>query len=185
MPELKEGLRSLADQKAREANGDFDVVVAKAKNRRRSRSWSAVVAAAVVVGVVAVVAPWQHGTPPQPAATPSVVKPSNPIVVSPESAKPGQLVALTFPQSSPRGIAFQITTESDPAKVLYYLSSDWGGSGHRPTWGVPGNYGWVDVGISGPGPDHVIVPDPLPDGRYRLCTANAVVQVCGLLVVAR
>jgi hypothetical protein len=182
MPELEEALRSLADQKAGEANGDFDVVVAKAKSRRRTRSWSAVAAAAVAVCVVAVLAPWQHGTPPQPATTPSVVKPANPIVVTPESAKPGQLVALTFPQSSPRGIAFQISSESDPGRVLYYLTSDWGTSGHQPTWGTPGG---PDVGISGPGPDHVIIPDPLPDGRYRLCTGNALVQVCGLLVVAR
>ncbi|HEY3560417.1 MAG TPA: hypothetical protein VGL05_23290 [Kribbella sp.] len=176
MPELKDALRSLADQHASEATHEFSVVVARAKRRRRTRSWATVAAAVVAVGVVAVVAPWQHTDPPP------VAKPPNPILVTPETAKPGQLVALTFPQSSPRGIAFQIAAESAPDKVLYYLTSDWGDGRHRPTWGTPGG---PDVGISGPGPEHVIVPDPLPDGRYRLCTANARVEVCGLLIVAR
>jgi hypothetical protein len=185
MPELKESLQSLADRRAAESSGDFDAVVttAAARRRRRTGTWSAMVAAAVAVGVVVALAPWQHKAAPEPVA-----KPPNPIVVTPETAKPGQLVALTFPQSSPRGVAFQLTTETAPDRVLYYLTSDWGrpSGEHRPTWTKPeGGYGWVDVGINGPGPERVIVPDTIEAGRYRICTANAAPQVCGLLIVAR
>ncbi|MEU4190416.1 hypothetical protein AB0E69_00805 [Kribbella sp. NPDC026611] len=184
MPDLKEALQSLADRQATESTGDFDAVVATASSRRRRRtgSWVAVAAAAVAVGVVATVAP-RHTAVPQPA-----VRPQDPIVVTPETAKPGQIVALTFPRSSPRGVAFQLAKESESSTVLYYLSSDWGQppAGHRPTWAKPADgFGWPDVGINGPGPDRVVVPETIADGRYRLCTANARPQVCGLLTVAR
>lgn len=34
------------------------------------------------------------------------------------------------------------------------------------------------MGVSGPGPDEVLIPDVATPGQYRLCTANAVNNFC-------
>ena len=96
-------------------------------------------------------------------------------------------MALTFPERNARGVAFTLAKESNPSKVLYILTSDWGyGPPHTPTWAAAGEEEpWPDVGLSGPGPDHVVVPDTAEDGTYLLCTANAVTGVCGQLTVQR
>lgn len=199
MPDLKQELQALADRRSAESSIDFDSVLTTATSRRRRRTAtvSAVAAAAAVATVIALT-PWTNTeTPPATTETPPAATESprfdprwpNPITVTPATAQPGATVALTFPEKNARGIAFQLATAADPEKVLYYLTSDWGARGnHTPTWWAAEDgegKGWEDVGISGPGPDLVVVPDTAADGSYRLCTANAGTQVCGLLTVRR
>ena len=192
MPDLKQELQALADRRAAESSGDFDAVVATARSRRQCRTtaWSAAAAAVVAVGTVVTLVPWSDSGSAPAASTEGPrtdARWSAPITVTPETARPGAVVALRFSDDNGRGIAFQLAKDSDPSKVLYYLTSDWGpGREHTPTWWpADANGGWVDVGVNGPGPDHVVVPDTAEDGVYRLCTANAAIQVCGLLTVRR
>jgi hypothetical protein len=184
MPDLERELQALADRRSVEATTDFDTVLTVAASRRRGRTAVFSVAAAVVAMVAVVaVTPWNSSeTTPPPAATEQYS-----VTVAPDTARPGATVALTFPTAPGRGIAFQLAKESEPAKVLYYLTSDWGEPGkHKPTWwAYVGRGGWEDVGIGGPGPDRVVVPDIAEDGTYLLCTANAPDQACGLLTVRR
>lgn len=110
------------------------------------------------------------------------------MTVAPASATPGQEVALTFPSDSQRGIAFSLAQWSEGQwDETYYLTSDWGSSGdYTPTWWTvedSENRGWEDVGVSGPGPDRVLVPETAPPGDYLLCTANALDEACALLTV--
>jgi hypothetical protein len=194
MPDLKQELQALADRRSAESATDFDAVLTTAVSRRRRRTavFSAAAAALAVVAVVAVT-PWnQAGTTPAPAATESPridPRSPNPVTITPATARPGATVALTFPDGSGRGIAFQLAKATEPNKVLYYMTSDkgpgfWGKA--KPLWWAAGEAGgWEDIGISGPGPDQVVVPDTAEDGTYLLCTANAASQVCGLLTVRR
>lgn len=110
------------------------------------------------------------------------------MALAPESAMPGQEVALTFPSDNERGIAYSLARWSDGRwDEAYYLASDWGQpDDHTPTWWAvwdSGNRGWEQVGISGPGPDRVLVPEAAPPGDYLLCTANALEEACALLQV--
>jgi hypothetical protein len=57
---------------------------------------------------------------------------------------------------------------------LYYLTARSERSTLDPAWGpVEEPYGWDDVGVTGPGPDLVLIPPSAEPGRYRVCTANA------------
>ena len=104
------------------------------------------------------------------------------------TAAPGQRVALRFESDEVRGIAFSLSVRSEKSwTTAYYLTSDWGSPGsHSPTWWSVEDSegrGWPDVGVGGPGPDHVIVPDEAAAGEYLLCTANSVDEACAILTV--
>lgn len=110
------------------------------------------------------------------------------MTVAPTSATPGQEVALRFPSDSERGIAFSLAQWSEGQwDEKYYLTSDWGTSGdHAPAWWTvedSENRGWEDVGVSGPGPDRVLVPETASPGDYLLCPAHALDEACALLTV--
>lgn len=110
------------------------------------------------------------------------------MTVTPATAAPGQRVALRFRSEEVRGIAFSLSRWSDQGwTVAYYLSSDWGSPDtHAPDWWSvedSAGRGWEDVGIGGPGPDHVIVPDTAPTGDHLLCTENSVIEACAILTV--
>ncbi|MEU4606708.1 hypothetical protein AB0F43_27320 [Kribbella sp. NPDC023972] len=190
MPDLKQELQTLADRRSAESTANFDGVVATVSSRRRRRTagWSAA-AAVVAVAAVTTLTPWdQSDTAPTTTESPRIdSRWPNPVTITPDTARAGATVALTFPDAMGRGIAFQLAKATEPSKILYYMTSDWGQPAkHKPTWWAYGeSRGWVDVGINGPGPDHVVVPDTAEDGTYLLCTANAARQVCGLLTVRR
>ena len=110
------------------------------------------------------------------------------MTVAPASATPGQEVELSFPSDSQRGIAFSLARWREGRwDKEYYLTSDWGTPGnHAPTWWTvedSANRGWEQVGISGGGPDRVLVPETASPGDYLLCTANALDEACALLTV--
>ncbi|GAA5105883.1 hypothetical protein GCM10023339_02210 [Alloalcanivorax gelatiniphagus] len=110
------------------------------------------------------------------------------MTVAPAAATPGQQVALHFPVDSQRGIAFSLSRWSDGQwNETYYLTSDWGTSGDRaPSWWTvedSENRGWEDMGVSGAGPDRVLVPDTATSGDYLICTVNAPHEACAQVTV--
>lgn len=111
------------------------------------------------------------------------------MTVAPASPTAGQDVELSFPADSERGIAFSLARWNEGRwDREYYLTSDWGTpDDHAPTWWTVedgANRGWEQVGISGSGPDRVIIPETAAPGDYLLCTANAVDEACASLTVA-
>lgn len=106
------------------------------------------------------------------------------MVASPAVARPGDVVELTFPEETFRGVAFQLDRrEGEGWTTEWWMTSD--GNGGRPTTVPVGTegYGTEDVGIGGPGPDRVLVhPDTAP-GDHRICTANAGEDFCTRLTI--
>lgn len=107
--------------------------------------------------------------------------------VSPASAQPGQQVALHFPEQTLRGVGYVLDGRIDDTwQRQFYLTSDGGRLGWTPGWwsvddaegrGVP------DVGVGGPGPDHVVIPDSISAGTYRICADGAAEKACAFLTV--
>jgi hypothetical protein len=106
------------------------------------------------------------------------------LVLEPAIASPGDLVAMRFPESSMRGVAFQLDRRTaDGWAPVAWMTSD--GNGGVPITVPPSTEGYAveDVGIGGPGPDHVRLPNELPARDYRVCTANAGSDFCAPLEV--
>jgi hypothetical protein len=128
-----------------------------------------------------VVADVTHADPPEPEPQ---MQPEL-LVLDPATAAPGQLVAMRFPEQTSRGVAFQLDRRTADGWVpVAWMTSD--GNGGEPTT-VPAfaeGYSVHDVGVRGPGPDHVRLPDDVPPGDYRICTANAGEDFCAPLEIA-
>ena len=111
------------------------------------------------------------------------------ISLTPATPTPGQLVALSFAETNERDVVFSLAARAGQGwTIAYCLTSDGGMETGKPTWRKAGDNegcGGDDIGIYGPGPDHVIIPDTAPDGNYRLCTANAIDEACSLLKIAK
>lgn len=112
------------------------------------------------------------------------------MTITPVAASPGQRIALRFPESYRRGVRFSLAAWTGQGwELRYYLVSGRGsGSPASEWWSVEDREGrgWPDIGIVGPGPDYVMIPNTAPRGTYRLCTANATVpEACALLTVGR
>jgi len=91
----------------------------------------------------------------------------------------GEIVELLFPSRHERGILFAIDASHDGGwERSAMLISD--ANGGRPTWFRAGDddIAVEAIGISGSGPDRVPIPDDLPPGDYRICTANASENLC-------
>ncbi|MFN2344419.1 MAG: hypothetical protein ABR616_01720 [Dermatophilaceae bacterium] len=110
------------------------------------------------------------------------------MVAEPSTMQPGSLIELSFPEETGRGLGFVLEEEVDGGWALrYFLTSAVSDGGpNEPSW-VPaedGEAGWDDVGINGPGPDVIEIPDTATAGAYRVCTANARENYCAQLSVA-
>lgn len=108
------------------------------------------------------------------------------LVLDPAQVMPGAIVEMHFPEETMRGIAFQLDRRTPAGwELRYWLTSD--GNGGEPNWAAAGTegFGWEDVGVGGPGPDHVRIPDDAEPGSYRLCTANAGEDFCAPLEVVQ
>lgn len=105
------------------------------------------------------------------------------MVVRPDTAEAGQVVELFFPHGLDRGLAFAIDEEQGGRWFrMFHLVSD--ASGGRPAWfGPDQEFAVESIGIAGVGPDHVPIPDALEAGDYRICTANAAVNICARVEV--
>lgn len=110
------------------------------------------------------------------------------MTITPDAARPGDLVSVRFPADTTRGLAFALAPWSDGGwdEPSYYLTSDGGDpSAFQPDWWRADrpNRGWPDIGVGGAGPDHVVIPPTASAGPYLLCTANAPSEACALLTV--
>jgi hypothetical protein len=116
-----------------------------------------------------------------PFATPDPRMRPDQIVVDPAEAVPGDVVGIGFPDEITRGILFVLERRTaDGWLPAFFLTSDGSNPGAELTWQPPGGAGLAvdDIGVGGPGPDHVLIPDEAQPGNYRICTANAAEDVC-------
>ena len=120
------------------------------------------------------------------------------MTITPTAASPGQRIALHFPETKLRGVAYSLAAWTrDGWEVKYYLtlaalSDDSAASTKSDSfspewWSVEDSegHGWPDIGLTGPGPYYVRIPNTAPSGTYRLCTANARDQACELLTIGK
>lgn len=109
------------------------------------------------------------------------------MIAEPSAVTAGATVSLRFPQGNERGVGYILTRQGPGmSSPTYYLTSSTTGyrAGERPTWSTSmRDPGWETVGIQGPGPDEVIVPDVAASGEYTLCTGNAAIETCADLSV--
>jgi len=119
-----------------------------------------------------------------PAGTPhdatAVFRPAS-MVADRETAAPGDIVELRFPDRMTRGILFVLDEEVGETWVhRFNLTSD----GPGPEWQVEWfaaddeSVAFPDIGVGGVGPDRVVIPDVATAGSWRLCTGNALENVC-------
>jgi hypothetical protein len=103
------------------------------------------------------------------------------MVADPEAISPGGVVAVTFPEETMRGIHFVLEEHVGESWALRYnLFSDGPGAGWQRSW-QPATLEAVvvpDIGVGGPGPDRVPIPEPVTSGDYRICTGNSSDNFC-------
>lgn len=100
---------------------------------------------------------------------------------TPDPAAPGDVVEVTFSESYPRGIAWELV-DADGV-VRWWMTSDANGGEPAVVAAGTDGHGVLDVGIEGVGPDRVRLDAATEPGEYRLCTANAVDDVCASIRV--
>ena len=103
------------------------------------------------------------------------------MVASPDPAAPGEKVELTFPEQSLRGLGFVLERQLPDGSWdhVYTLTSSPADSQREPAWWPANNrQGWELLGVGGPGPDRVVIPETAEPGQYRICTANAGDEFC-------
>ena len=103
------------------------------------------------------------------------------LVIDPAQAAPGDVVALTFPEETTRGILFVLDQPiGDTWVTRFYLTSNGPGAGWQMSWHPVVEQGIAveDIGVGGPGPDHVPIPEVAEPGSYRICTGNAGADFC-------
>ncbi len=109
------------------------------------------------------------------------------LVIDPEQAAPGDVVALSFPEETTRGILFVLEQRVDDGWVSrFYLTSNGPGAGWQMSWHAADEPGMAveDIGVGGPGPDNVPIPEIAEPGDYRICTANAGADFCAPIEIA-
>lgn len=107
----------------------------------------------------------------------------NGAMIGPATAKPGEVVALTFPTSMVRGTDYRLAINDNGNWVdRYQLGSTqegWPSSSQKPSWRpIEDALPVADMGVGGEGPDFVTIPDTAQAGDYRICTANARKEAC-------
>lgn len=103
------------------------------------------------------------------------------MVVDPAQAAPGAVVGMTFPQETTRGTLFVLEERIGDAWVhRYNLLSDGPGAEWERSWSAAGAEPVAvdDIGVGGPGPDRVPIPETATPGEYRICTGNAGDNFC-------
>ena len=103
------------------------------------------------------------------------------IVADPEQVAPGDVLTLTFPAQTLRGVHFVLESQSGGAWVhMFDLVSDAPGPGWPRDWSRAGSddFAIPDIGVGGNGPDRVLIPDVAEPGTWRICTGNAGENIC-------
>jgi hypothetical protein len=120
------------------------------------------------------------------AADPSASMRSDLMRVEPTEVRAGELAELHFPEETLRGEAFVLEERLLGSwRHRYWLKSALGESTVTPSWApAEEDFDWDDVGIEGPGPDRILLPDSAEPGEYRVCTAGSRSSFCaGLTIV--
>ena len=109
------------------------------------------------------------------------------IVLEPDAIQPGEFISIFFPDERIRGVHFVLESRgAEGWNLEYHLISDWG-DGRDPESYRAGpsmeGIGAPDIGISGAGPDVVFVPADVGAGEYRVCTGNALPNICASLTI--
>jgi len=114
---------------------------------------------------------------PEPADATFALNPANP--------EPGQRFDAAFDVDNERGGYFFLSrwTGRAWAEPSYLLESDANGNREPSVQSDPTQFGGDDYGVTGPGPDELVMPDDLDRGIWRLCTANAADHVCAQILV--
>lgn len=109
--------------------------------------------------------------------------------VHPNPASPGELVELSFPKRSERGIGYVLEARVEETWDLRFVLSASTSERQEPSWQPADDpeevVGWPDLAVSGAGPDQIEVPDTAEPGDYRICTANMGTNFCAEIVVTR
>jgi hypothetical protein len=112
----------------------------------------------------------------------AVFRPAS-MVADRETAAPGEIVELTFPDEMARGILYVLEEEIGSSWVYRYglIASPDG----APEWFDPTDEAVEvpDIGVLGPGPDRVAIPPDVRPGSWRICTGNAGENVCVRIVI--
>lgn len=141
--------------------------------------------AIVIVGGDVELGVWRHHEFYACAARPEPEPDSATFTLDPANPGPGQLFAATFSPGNERGGYFFLSrwTGRSWAEPGYLLESDANSDGRPFVESDPTRFGMNDYGVSGPGPDGLVMPDDLDRGIWRLCTANAADDVCVQILV--
>lgn len=118
----------------------------------------------------------ETSTPGDPASSPtagpwddgSVMAPDR-MRVEPREAQAGSRVEIHFPLEDERGIAFVLEQQRGASWELQFLLLAEPYASWHP---VGEDWSWDDLGVAGPGPDVVPLPEVASPGSYRICTAN-------------
>jgi len=106
------------------------------------------------------------------------------MVIEPAETGPGAVVSATFPNGWDRGILYALEAAVEEGwERRQLLISD--ANGARPQWFSLGDDAVaVDaVGVGGEGPDRLVIPEIAESGSYRICTANAVENICAAIEI--
>jgi hypothetical protein len=98
---------------------------------------------------------------------------SDRIVLSTDRAEPGEVIEVEWPEEDERGLGYVLELQvGDAWDLRYFMVAGTESTGeHTEWWAVDDaeGRGWDDIGIGGPGPDLIEIPDIAELGSYRVC----------------
>lgn len=107
------------------------------------------------------------------------------IVLSADRAEPGEVIEVTWPEEDERGLGYVLEKQvGDDWDLSYFMVAGTEFTGEGTDWWAVNDAegrGWDDIGVIGPGPDLIEVPDIAELGSYRVCATD--VPVCAPLEV--
>ena len=95
------------------------------------------------------------------------------IVLSADRAEPGEVIEVAWPEEDDRGLGYVLELQvGDDWDLRYFMVAGTEFTGEHTEWWAVNDAegrGWDDIGIDGPGPDLIEIPDIAELGSYRVC----------------
>lgn len=111
------------------------------------------------------------------------------IRVEPTQVAPGDELELFFPQEDARAVyywlEFDVDATWDERYFAYAVSRSYNTDGDPHTVPTGEEKGWDDAGVTGPGPDRILVPEDASLGRWRVCGPIADGEFCAEFEVSK